>query len=540
MAKSNRGKSTSKKSTSKKSTSKKTATSSKKTTGTGKKNVKTGNNKKPQRKDYKTDKEYKEALKKYNNRKDKNKDWAVVGKSPVTKKPYSVPSKNRTDNYVQAISHDTSGDKNFMDYHYLTPAYMERRIQATNGLATTATHSKSYTDLPARTVNSTKGDPLVPVKSDHFSNKMLLKPSTDRYKNLNLNDLSYTEKNELGQTVTKSRSDLNGETVLAKDTKLSDMMKDIHTAVMLPPPSGESKVNLFNKMTKYYNRFKLPDYNLPLQKGFAHVFFVRPSCHILNSKHELVAGLQSDPLFDFAANNTPNLLGELVMENSQNKDNEFMMSLSNFVTSFSLSDEYIGTETYGRTFTGYKITYGKNDIESKTAGTIEINFNDDGSFHVYQIIRLWVEYINGVYRGKFSPANHTIWKKVLDYVGAIYYFVTAEDGETILFWSKYYGVFPSTIPSNQYSWGEGNMIQSPQISVTFNYSFKQDFNPYTILEFNHNARIEDDAKHIVTLPVYDEGLGHSSWKWGQKPFIELVQGESDNKYKYKLRFTKKK
>ena len=96
---------------------------------------------------------------------------------------------------MQAISHDTSGDKNFMDYHYLTPAYMERRIQATNGLATTATHSKSYTDLPARTVNSTKGDPLVPVKSDHFSNKMLLKPSTDRYKNLNLKDYLQYSKN---------------------------------------------------------------------------------------------------------------------------------------------------------------------------------------------------------------------------------------------------------------------------------------------------------------------------------------------------------
>ena len=116
-----------------------------------------------------------------------------------------------------------------------------------------------------------------------------------------------------------------------------------------------------------------------------------------------------------------------------------------------MNDEYINTDTYGKTYTGYKVTYGKHDVESKTAGTIDINFNDDAGFHIYQLIRLWVKYISGVYRGEFSPRNDDVFNKVLDYTGAIYYIITAEDGETILFWSKYYGVFPSTIPASA-SW----------------------------------------------------------------------------------------
>lgn len=533
MAKSNRGKSSTKKTT---TSSKKTTTSKKQVTSTGKKNTKTGNLKKPQRKDYKTDKAYKAALKAYEEKTKKNSEWAVVGTSPVVKKPYSTPTKDRTMNHIQTLTHSKSDNQNFDSKKYLAPAYHAVRIQATNPLAISSTHEKEYKALSGRTVNSTKAHPEKPVAG---KNDTLLKPGTTAYNALNLNNLSYAGKDENGANVTKYRTTLTSGTELAKNTKLSDMLDDIHDAVMLPPVNGENKRQLFEKMSTYYNRFKLPDYNLPLQRGFAHVFFVRPSCNILDSKQELVAGLQSDPLFDYAANNTPNLLGELVMTNSHNKDNEFMMSLSNFVASFSINDEYINTDTYGKTYTGYKVVYGKNDIESKTAGTLDITFADDGSFHVYQLIRLWVQYISGVYRGKFSPRKQDIWNKILDYTGSIYYIITAEDGETILFWSKYFGVFPTSMPASQYSWGEGNLISAPQLSVSFSYSFKQDFNPYTILEFNHNAKIEDGLQHIETLPVYDYGLGHSSWKWGQKPFIELVQGESDNKYKYKLRFTKK-
>lgn len=543
MAKSSRGKSATKttkktSSSSKKTTSKSTKTSStsstKKSTKSSSSKKTTTTDKKPVRKNYKTEKEYKAALKKYNEAQAKEKARkAAIATSGLTKKIYTVPNKDRTSNIIQYISGDEDSESSVQQYKHLTPAKMTTPIQATNDLATETSNSVDYSDLPGQTINSRKtepGIPLVPTGDKKTGTESkFLDPSTGKISNTKA---YYMNLNYIG-----SRANLSDSTELAKGVTLSDMMSDVHKAVMLPAEKGETKSKLFSKMATYYNRFKIPDYNQPLQKGFAHVFFVRPSCNILNQKRELTKGLTNHPLFNYAYNSNPDMLGELVMKYSHNTDNQFMMSLSNYVASFSLSDEYINTDTYGRTFTGYKVSYGKNDIESKTAGTIDVTFSDDGSFHVYQLIRLWVEYISGVYRGEFSPSNKKLFKKIIDYAGAIYYIITAEDGETILFWSKYYGVYPSTIPSSQYSWGEGNLINAPQLSVTFNYSFKQDFNPYTILEFNHNAKVEN-TKDLTTVPVYDYKLGHSSWKWGQKPFIQLVQGETDNKYKYKLRFTK--
>ena len=128
--------------------------------------------------------------------------------------------------------------------------------------------------------------------------------------------------------------------------------------------------------------------------------------------------------------------------------------------------------------------------------------------------------------------------KILDYAGAVYYILTAEDGETILFWSKYYGVFPTNIPSGQYSWAAGNVISNPQLDITYQFSFKEDFNPYSIIEFNANANVGSNPKYI---PVYDAKLGHAGETWVGTPFIELVKNNNaDCPYVYKLRFTQRK
>ena len=213
-----------------------------------------------------------------------------------------------------------------------------------------------------------------------------------------------------------------------------------------------------------------------------------------------------------------------------------MMSLSNFSNSFSLNDEFIENNTYGTTFTGYKIAYGKNNISSKTAGNFTITYSDDRNFHIYQLHRLWVEYINGVFRGTIVPLVADVFNKILDYTSAVYYILTAEDGETIIFWSKYYGVFPTTIPAGQYSWAAGNIITNPTIDIEYQYSFKEDFNPYTINEFNYNSRVESNGTKYV--PVFDRKLNQVGTTWVGAPFIELHKGDGGI-YEYKLRFREK-
>ena len=310
-----------------------------------------------------------------------------------------------------------------------------------------------------------------------------------------------------------------------------DVFKSVHKSVMIPEPSGYSlKDHMSNVITKKYDRFKMPDPNLPLQRGFPHVFFTRPNCNIFDDagKGELTEVLTSKDIFKYILNYNIDLLYQL-SGTGGGYGHDFMMSLSNLACSFSNSDEYITTGQYGSTYTGFKISYGRHDIESRTAGTCTIEFKDTRNLDIYFIHRLWTQYISGVYRGEIYPKSENIIKKILDYAGSIYYIVTAEDNETVLFWTKYYGVFPTTVPSAHPSWGKGNVITSEDFTIEYQYSFKEDCNPYTIFEFNHNSRVGKDTKFV---PTYNPYTNSASDNWVGRPFITY----DEKSRHYKLRF----
>ena len=356
----------------------------------------------------------------------------------------------------------------------------------------------------------------------------------------NLNKTYVTSKNGIGQgtkplpvSVIKSpKEDLLTDRRIDTFLTLDTIMDKVNKSINLP----NNELNTYRKIlehdVKYYNRFKIANPNAELQVGYPHVFFVAPMCNILSSNCALHQQFQGVELYEYINRTSPEVLQEISRINK--RDTDFSLLLSNYVKSFSLSDEYINTDTYGKTFTGYKISFGKNDIESKTAGTVEVSFNDTRNLDIYKLNRAWVEYISGVYRGMYMPRNEDILQKVLDYTGAIYYILTAEDGETIVFWSKYYGVFPTTMPSTQYTWGEGNAVQRPDLSISYSYSFKKDYDPFSLVEFNTNARAGNINSY---LPIYDSNLDTIGDTFVRRPFIEMTSGGS-NEYKYKLRFQK--
>lgn len=299
----------------------------------------------------------------------------------------------------------------------------------------------------------------------------------------------------------------------------------------------ESSTQIFTRTTNYYNRFKLPMLNEILQKGFSHVFFTRPCCNLLNADGTGLNDLaQSNQFINHAWHESPELVKELVSVGEKNSTHDFMLSLSNRAGSFGTKDEYIGTDTYGKTFTGFRIAYGKNNVESKASGEFTITFSDDRFLRTFQIIKLWVEYISNCYRGKMEPLPGTILNKELDYVSSVYYFVTAEDGETIIFWTKYTGVFPTSIPSNQFSWNKGTLLSNPECSVSFQYSIKSDYNPESLLEFNVNSHVAEHGS--IYEPTYDPNLLTGARTWVGAPFVELCKNENgtDSPYVFKLRY----
>lgn len=298
----------------------------------------------------------------------------------------------------------------------------------------------------------------------------------------------------------------------------------------------------FLHQTKYYNRFKVAERENQLSKSYAHVFFIRPDLNVMTyaggGEYELTDMVKNNANYYYASQHCPEVLRELI-HTQDGRDDDFMWLLSNAAASFEVSDEYISTDTYGENFRGHKIPYGKSDTESKSANTLNITYEDDRDLHIYHLHKVWIDYISNMYYGKFRPRDNYANEKILDYASAAYFIVTAEDGETIIFWSKYYGIFPTNAPSSTMSYQKNSLVKVPSFTINYTYAFKEDFNPLTLVEFNMHSPQQSVYKYAKT---YQKTLLGTGKTWVGAPFIETFTNQNgmDIPYTFKLRFRKGK
>lgn len=334
---------------------------------------------------------------------------------------------------------------------------------------------------------------------------------------------------------------LNPDTIKSNE---SDLKKLRRTLSIYDSPN-KSAAWLWEKSTEYYNRFKVATLDDAFTRGFGHVFFVKPMCNISESNDGGSPLTVTNPMFQYANTSSPATIKELTYSGNGtgtdgNDSPSFMLSLSNKVTNFSLNDEFINEGVTGKTYTGTQIAYGKDISESRSVNNLSITFKDDKYLHVYQLHRLWLEYISGVYRGTMTPTKNTITEKILDYAGAVYYIITGNDGETILYWEKYYGIFPTNISTDSLNWDIEKLISNPTFTVTYRYSIRNSYDPAILSEFNMNG---GSNKSSSAEPIFDKELGHVGPSWVGMPYIEehVAQTSTSNETtkSYKLKFAKK-
>lgn len=295
----------------------------------------------------------------------------------------------------------------------------------------------------------------------------------------------------------------------------------------------ESSVQLYERYSRYYNRFKVPTLDDVLTRTFAHVFFTRPDCNIIfdvgSGKYQLAKQLEKYSRYTLEFKNNPETL--LQLSSKVGMDHDFMMLPSNRVTSFECRDRTLTTDTYGKTKHGRSIAYGKK-IDGNGANEVSISFTDDRNLHLFKMHEIWVDYISKVSRGTLRPLQGHLANKVLDYACSAYYIVCAENGEDIIYWSKLYGVFPTNIPDSIMTWTKSQYITNPELSITYQYSFQKPWDPAVIAEFNLNST---GSKHY--LETYNNQIMSTGNTWVGAPYIELIK-DSFGRTIYKLRFRK--
>ena len=167
---------------------------------------------------------------------------------------------------------------------------------------------------------------------------------------------------------------------------------------------------------------------------------------------------------------------------------------------------------------GSSIFYRGTSYESDENHEFSVEFEDTKYLEVYMWFRLFDEYERMKHYGlvDFVDDRYLNGKIIHDQM-AMYKFIVGEDGESIIHYSKFIGVYPKNVPRSTFSDlpADGNV----KFTINFKAAYVEDMDPNIILDFNEIAK---------KIPAGDPSLGgymdeFNGWsgEYMQRPYIAL-------------------
>lgn len=259
----------------------------------------------------------------------------------------------------------------------------------------------------------------------------------------------------------------------------------------------DAGIDSLTKFDVFMNNHRYTD---SFTTGYAFVFVTKPSLFINPFKLEGSAftnlerlsyeNMTKDHLFSqFLNNESMNesdklLVQQLSYKNFNNPDiRNFIPLFTNKIRNFQITDTTIGQNENFDTRHGFRMPLPTHKVDSIGSGSLSINCYETYNLDFMKMMSIWVNYASNVTDGTFHGNPEMIKNGVIDYMSSVYYFVLAPDGKTLKYWSKYTGVWPTTIPSSVLSFtrGEQNIVE---LDLQFAYTSKEDMNPSILEDFN--------------------------------------------------------
>jgi hypothetical protein len=293
--------------------------------------------------------------------------------------------------------------------------------------------------------------------------------------------------------------------------------KNIKIAHNIDYPSIQGYYQNFDRFYSIYN-------DLEMDKLTQYVFMVRPDLNVVNPNNPL-------ELSDTCATNaylsymcaSHNIVLRSLTDSFPDANHDFIPFLVGRTEAIQMPDISIKNNSISQPFTNILMPYGSNMWESLTGGTFDITFREDRDLRIHKLFQTWLYYIDGVSRGVFKPKKKYIDYNKYDYMTSVYYFVCQADGETLVWWNKYTGAFPTTVPNSDMSFNLRGAVDN-RLSIPFAY-FMQDIpmNPMVLIDFNRNSSGESNSNTgkapAEYLSIYDENVGGTRNGLYGAPFI---------------------
>jgi len=224
-------------------------------------------------------------------------------------------------------------------------------------------------------------------------------------------------------------------------------------------------------------------------KGIPYMFITTPKLNLSQDN------IDRDNFLIYMKNIEPDLMN--CLSTSGSTISPFIKLFSNAFRGIDGKDLASRTVDIGETFYGYKQTLPISIIDSQVGDTLTVHYEEYKHLPIVKLHKLWTEYTEKVRRGTFQPSREAIQQRFIDYVASIYYFVLDFDGETILFWSKYTGAVPISVPYGDLV-TDGKDHDIPELSIEYIYSFKEDLEPGILSDFNKVSLLDADALKYST------------------------------------------
>lgn len=294
----------------------------------------------------------------------------------------------------------------------------------------------------------------------------------------------------------------------------------------------------------YHNRYRFGILNPYESIGMAreYLFFTKPDLNIYpRSSGNIVSNKLSDYLYTQSywrelAKKYPEVIECLQSSYSINKRYDpFNHLLENTVQSNldvpTLNSEMVETptNTYG---VGY--SYHGSSESSDDNFDFSLEFKDTRYLPVYHFFRAYEEYETFKHHGLIRPYDQYIIDKILYDQYSIYKFLVDEDGETIIYYAKLYGVKSKSLPRDTFN----DTVFDNGISYTidFNAAFFEDMKPHILEDFNAiSAPFCNTLKYRVD--IYNQNLDMSDNRPAKGAYVEKVSSNlAPGGYTYKLRW----
>lgn len=265
-----------------------------------------------------------------------------------------------------------------------------------------------------------------------------------------------------------------------------------------------------------------------------YLFFTKMDLHLFTPRTQtLNPQIANIPFFTNCYTHYRDTMNQLQWSTRSITDySPFANLLTNSVSSkLDLQDISIDELETATNIYGTRLKYPLATTTSNNIYEFNLEFQDTKFLDVYMFFRIWYEYELLKAKGLVTPPDqdYTLNKIIHDQM-SVYKFIVGEDMETIIHWTKLWGVYPTSIPRSTFSdMQEGTTT----LAVGFNCQWVEDMDPNILSDFNNVVRTKKN-KHSKDIPIYNEKISGVNGTWCNVPYIE--RSYLNNRPVYKLKW----